>query len=104
MDYTQQRIHRALSRLLYQFTLPNPDLRETKALIEALMQRYLELEAAATDRPLIDLIVGNMRSTFPDETLGQLEQRAVSALERPHVRQTAMRVMQQTERGYGRRH
>jgi hypothetical protein len=104
MDYTQQRIHRTLCRLAYQFTLPNPDLQETKTLIEALMQHYLELEAAHTDRPLIDLIVGNIRSTFPDETLGELERRAVSALERPRVREAAMRVMRQTERGYGRRY
>jgi hypothetical protein len=51
MNYTEQRIHRTLSRLVYQFTLRHPDLRETRRLIEVLMERYLELEDAPAERP-----------------------------------------------------
>jgi hypothetical protein len=91
MDYTQQRIHRTLSRLIYQFTLPNPDLRETRRLIEVLMERYLELEDAPAERPLIDLLAGSLRQYYPDETSGQLEARARSALGRPNVREAAIR-------------
>ena len=98
MDYTQQRIHQTLSRLIYVFTLRYPDLRETKRLIEVLMERYLELEDAPAERPLIDLLAGSLRQCYPDETRGRLEARARSALGRPHAREAAIRELNKRAR------